>query len=527
MQPVVSAAEMRAAEVEAATRGLASPALMQLAGRGAARIIIEQQDALRHRYLVLVGPGNNGGDALVVAGLLSRAGTPVRIATFHRATGDEAAKPDPPVPGADPSIPIPRFELSGDPTGERLRQELLWCDVVIDGILGTGRSRPLGPDLQAALHALRESANRPRVIALDLPTGVDTDTGAADEATPVADLTLTFGYVKRGLLVYPARAHCGQIRVVDIGLPDPPAIAVAAWMPDHRDVAQWIPRRQPTVQKYSAGAVLALAGSPRYVGAPVLACSAALRAGAGYVTLATTEDALPWIASHLVETTFAALPSHGDAGPGPDALARLQEVAGRYHALLVGPGLGRAERVSRLVLDVLGGSLTGPRAAVVDADALFALSNTPDWPARIKLPIVLTPHTGELGRLINMDSRQIEADRFAVSARCAREWGQVLVLKGGPTIVAAPDGAIAVNPTGNALLATAGTGDVLSGVIAALLAGGATPWDAARAGVYLHGLAADLAVEQYGDRGMVAGDLIALLPDAIQSVLSHADPARG
>ncbi|HWE62468.1 MAG TPA: NAD(P)H-hydrate dehydratase, partial [Chloroflexota bacterium] len=265
--------------------------------------------------------------------------------------------------------------------------------------------------------------------------------------------------------------------------------------------------------------------SPRYVGAPVLSCSAAMRAGAGYVTLATTEDALPWIATHLVETTFAPLPGHGDEGPGPDALARLQELASRYRALLVGPGLGRAPRVVDLVRQVLSGALHGPRAALVDADALYALTQIPNWPKQLGLPIVLTPHTGELARLTGMESRQIEADRFGVAARYAQEWGQVLVLKGGPTIVASPTGALSVNPTGNALLATAGSGDVLSGVIAAFLAGGADPFDAARAGVYAHGLAADLAAGRFGDRGMVAGDLLPLLPEAIASILANDEPA--
>jgi NAD(P)H-hydrate epimerase len=520
MQPVVNAAEMRAAEEEAAARGLSSGALMQLAGQGMARIILEQDGAASSRYLALVGPGNNGGDALVVAGLLSRAGATVRVATFNRAAG---ARPDPPVPGGAPALP--RYELSQDPARERLRQDLLACDAVIDGLLGTGRSRPLDDDLQSVLRAVREAPNRPRVIALDLPTGVDADTGAADEATLDAHLTLTLGYMKRGLCLYPARARCGELRVVDIGLPDSPAVAVGAWAPRPRDVAMLLPHRSPTAQKYSAGAVLALAGSPRYVGAPVLACSAAMRAGAGYVTLATTDDALPWIAAHLVETTFAPLPSHGDEGPGPDALARLQELAGRYGALLVGPGLGRAERVTRLVQDALGGALQGPRAAIVDADALYALSTIRDWPAGVKLPLVLTPHTGELARLTGLETQQIEADRFGVAARFAREWGQVLVLKGGPTIVADPRGALSVNTTGNALLATAGTGDVLSGVIAALLAGGVDPWDAARAGVFVHGRAADLAAQQCGDRGMVAGDLIALLPQAIKDILAHGGAA--
>jgi NAD(P)H-hydrate epimerase len=172
-----------------------------------------------------------------------------------------------------------------------------------------------------------------------------------------------------------------------------------------------------------------------------------------------------------------------------------------------------------LALDVLF-NLTGPRGAVVDADALYALSTVPSWWERLKLPLVLTPHTGEMARLCGLTVDQIEADRFVVAATWARHWGQVLVLKGAPTVVAAPNGELSLNPTGNQLLATAGTGDVLAGVIAAFLAGGADPFTAARAGVYIHGLAADLAIETFGDRGMLAGDLLPLIPRAIQAVLA-------
>ena len=407
----------------------------------------------------------------------------------------------------------------------QLREALLSCDTMVDGILGTGQSRPLAPDLLAILRAVRESPHRPRIVAIDLPTGIHADTGAADEAAIRADLTLTFGYLKRGLLLHPARAYCGEIRVIDIGLPDPPAVEVAVTQPDQQDIMQLLPHRAPTVQKYSAGAVLALAGSPHYVGAPVLACTAAMRSGAGYVTLASTEDALPWIASHLVETTLAPLPSHGADGPGPDALPRLQELSNRYQTLLVGPGLGRATRVIDLVQQVLGGLLSGPRAAVVDADALYALSTSDRWPSAVRIPCVLTPHTGEMSRLTGLPAKDIEADRFAVATTYAQQWHHVVVLKGAPTIVASPNGALSVSPTGNALLATAGTGDVLSGIVAAFLAGGAEPYDAARAAVYVHGMAADLATARFGDRGMVAGDLLALLPEVIRTLLhSPAQP---
>lgn len=510
MRPLVTAAEMRAAEEEAATRGLTSAALMQLAGRGAALALLRGPGAAHHRYLVLAGPGNNGGDALVVAGLLHRAGAPVQIVTYRRTA------PSP----VDPAPTIPRFESTADPSGAQLREALARCDVVVDGLLGTGRSRPPEEDLAAVLRAAREAPGPRHLVALDLPTGIDGDSGAADDAALRATMTLTFGYLKRGLLLHPARLHCGEIRVIDIGLPEPPAVPVAASQPEAADVAGWLPGRGATVQKYSAGAVLALAGSRQYVGAPILACTAAMRAGAGYVTLASPEDAIGPLATRLLEPTMLPLPA-SDGAPLPAALDRLREAAGRYHALLVGPGLGRHEATMDLVLRALDGSLAGPAAAVVDADALYALAQCPDWPDRAGIPLVLTPHTGEMARLTGMDSSAIEADRFGVARTWAARWRQVLVLKGAPTIVAAPDGALSVNPTGNALLATAGTGDVLTGVVGALLAGGAAPFDAARAAVYLHGMAADLAQERFGDRGMLAGDLLDLLPRAIHRVLHH------
>lgn len=520
MRPLVTAAEMRAAEQEAATRGLAPAALMQLAGQGAAAALLESPDGVTAHYLVLAGPGNNGGDALVVAGLLHRAGAAVRIVTWRRASGaaDTPAPTDPPAIGGTLDAAIPRFDTTEDGASDRLRQALLECDVLVDGLLGTGRSRPPGPDLLAVLDAINDAPSRVRVVALDLPTGIDPDTGAADPHALRAVQTLSFGYAKRGTLAYPARAHCGEIRVIEIGLPLPPAVPVAAFQPAQADVAAWLPNRIPTVQKYSAGAVLALAGSPGYTGASVLACTAAMRAGAGYVTLATTEDVAQLVGPRLLEATLVSLPNHLADGPGADALPRLREIAPRYRALLLGPGLGRAPGVTELVLAVLGGALEGPNGAVVDADALYTLSVTPDWQARVRIPIVLTPHSGEMAQLTGLTAQQIEADRFTIAATWASRWGQVLVLKGAPTVTAAPDGSLSVNPTGNALLATAGTGDVLSGVIAALLAGGASPLDAARAGVYIHGMAADLAAIGFGDRGMVAGDLLPLLPAAIRQI---------
>jgi hydroxyethylthiazole kinase-like uncharacterized protein yjeF len=503
MQALVSAAEMGAAEREAATRGLTSEALMQTAGRGAALALLAQSNGVRRRYLVLVGPGNNGGDGLVVAGLLAGAGAPVQIITYHRTTASPIDPPD-----------IPRFDLSSDPTGERLRVALGTCDVVVDAILGTGRARPIEADLATLLREVREAPNHPRVTALDLPTGVNADSGAADSQALYADETLTFGYVKRGLRFSPGREAAGELTLIDIGLPNPPAVHVTAHAPAVNDIADLLPRRPRAAHKYSVGAVLALAGSPSYVGAPLLCANGALRAGAGYVTLAIHEAARSAMAARLLEPTMLIMPDDLEGAEG-----FLRDHAGRYQAFVIGPGLGRDPKTVALVRSVVSNPPQGPRAAVVDADALYALGETEHWWEKVGLPIVLTPHSGEMSRLCGLKRDEIEHDRAAIAQEWAKRWGQVLVLKGASTVIAAPGGEVRINPTGNPLLATAGTGDVLSGVIAAFLAGGMPPFDAACAAVYVHGLAADLAVDAYGDRGMLAGDLVEFIPRAIKRIL--------
>ncbi|HVA91712.1 MAG TPA: NAD(P)H-hydrate dehydratase [Chloroflexota bacterium] len=504
MRAVVSAAEMRAAEEEASTRGLTSAALMQLAALGAADFLLGHPRGKESRYLVLAGPGNNGGDALVVAGLLAANGAPVQIVTYRR---PQPSPVDPPG--------LPRFDCGDDPDLERLRSAILACQVIVDGILGTGRARPIEPDLAAILAEVRAASDRRHIVALDLPTGVDATSGAADPNALFAHQTITFGYEKRGLRLSPARELAGKVRLVEIGLPAPPVIPVATHMPEAADVAGWLPTRSPTTHKYTAGAVLALAGSPVYTGAPVLCSTAALRSGAGYVTLAVREATRATLASMVVSPTMLVVPDAWEV-----AMACLRENAGRYHALLIGPGLGREPDTISLVRALLSTPPPGPRAAVVDADALFALSETPNWWERAPLPLVLTPHTGEMARLTGLSGEEIEGNRLEVATTWARRWGQILVLKGAPTIVASPEGELSLNPTGNPLLATAGTGDVLSGIIAAFLAGGAAPFSAARAAVYIHGLAADLGIETYGDRGLLAGDLLPLIPQAIKVVLA-------
>lgn len=307
MRAVVTAAEMRSAEEHASGLGAPESALMYFAGHAATAALLSGAHALEQRYLVLVGPGNNGGDALVVAALLTARGASVRIATYRRTSENAQSKVDP-QGTTEALVSAPRFDCSSAEGLERLTDDLRWCTTVIDGVLGTGRSRPLPEDLAHVFQVVNSALPRPVVVALDLPTGVDADTGQADSHTLRADRTLTFGYLKRGLLLHPARSLCGEIEVLDCGLPQSPAVPVAVSIADPQDVAGWIPERLETAQKYSAGAVLAVSGSAQYVGAPILACRSAMRSGAGYVTLGIPARVFPIVAGQLLEATLLELP---------------------------------------------------------------------------------------------------------------------------------------------------------------------------------------------------------------------------
>jgi len=273
--------------------------------------------------------------------------------------------------------------------------------------------------------------------------------------------------------------------------------------------------------------VLVVAGSRRFTGAPRLATLGAARAGAGLVTLATGASTHPILASHLVEPTFLVLKDDQDGVLDPvAAVDAIKGVASRYKALLVGPGLAPAEATVQLLETLLcADTLPAGLPVVVDAEGLNALSKIENWSARARHRLILTPHSGELGRLTGLGHAEIEARRLDIAPEKAREWGAVVVLKGNPTVTASPDGQAAVNTTGGPNLATGGTGDVLGGVIAALIAQGAAPFDAAVAGVYLHGRAGDVLAERDGDRGTLAGDLPPVLPAVIKAVLQGAQSA--
>lgn len=507
---VVSVEEMRAIEARAMTEyGLDSPALMERAGRSVAEAVRDLMagDVSGRGVVTLVGPGNNGGDGLVMGRYLAGRGARVtnyhwRESTIEREDGTRPAGDD----------------LEG------LREALDGADVIVDALLGTGHARPLHPRMRQALvlaASARERRPETRLVALDLPSGLNADTGALDEGTVAADLTVTLAFPKTGLFIFPGAATVGELRVGAIGLPKEMTISEGLELIDQGMARSLLPPRPLDSNKGTFGKVMILAGSPHFIGAAALAGRAALRAGAGLVTIATTSERAAIYAATLPEVTYHLLPPD-DAHPMDRATVLLDELHG-YRALVVGPGLGQALLTQRFLMAVFAGLLALPPEdrprLLVDADGLNALAKEPEWWAKIPSETVVTPHPGEMARLMGNGETRVSGggiDRFEAAGRSARAWGHVVVLKGGCTLVADFHDGMRINWPPNPALATAGTGDVLSGVIGSLLAQGLEPFDAASLGVYLHGRAGLMVAARMGVAGAIAGDLPDHLPDAIR-----------
>jgi NAD(P)H-hydrate epimerase len=484
------------------TVGIPGAELMERAGWGLARRAGELVPD--GPIAVVCGKGNNGGDGFVAARLLREQGrdvTVLALAAPEEYRGDAKANLERlPGPAPEPFSPQ-RLELAAG---------------IIDAILGTGFSGVPREPAAGAIGAINAAAERGAVVvACDVPSGVDGSTGEVAGAAVRAAATVTFHAAKPGLWIRPGKGCAGAVSVIDIGIPPdgrPARPCVGLLTPR---VLRAIPRRDADSTKFSAGSVLVAGGSPGLTGAPTLAARAAARAGAGYVTVAAPASVVPVLAAKLVEVMQAELPeSDGKLTPG--AVEAAVSRAERVQAAVVGPGLGREEASLAFAREVTQ-RLQVP--LVLDADGLNAhasgrLGELRGRPAAT----VLTPHAGELGRLLEIDSAEVGRRRLASARQAASATGAIVVLKGDDTLIAEPEGRVAVSPGGAPALATAGTGDVLSGVIAAHLAKGMAPFDAACAGVWLHAAAGRLAAERIGPEGVIAGDVIELLPRVLAGV---------
>ena len=495
---LVTSDQMRAIEAAAFAAGVSQADLMETAGHKVAEAVARRLGGARaRRILILVGPGNNGGDGLVAARYLHDEGADVRVLLLAKRAEN------------DPNLiavrerDIDLIELDETLVSDIVGNNLQRCDGVIDAVLGTGRQRSLSGTMAAVFAALRE--RRCLLFAVDLPTGVNADTGVVDDNAARADVTFALGYSKLGLHLLPGSTHAGEVEVLDIGL-EP---KLGAGIDVEIMTAQWaqssLPERPLVSNKGTFGRVMVVAGSENYTGAATLTCLGALRAGAGLVTLACVPSVRAAVAAQLPEVTFLPLPEHDGAIAAESAEVVARGLDG-YDVLLVGPGLGQSQGVQTAVRGLLTLPLLADIPVVLDADGLNVLSRISHWHENVTCRAVLTPHPGELGRLTRRPVAEVQANRLAIARECAEQWGQIVILKGAETIIASDEG-VKLSPFANAALATAGTGDVLAGAIAGLLAQDVDRFTAAALGVYLHGAAAELYADDYGSSGLLAREL--------------------
>lgn len=549
---IITVEKSRFLENTANERGLGFAEMMENAGRATALAIRRRVGAQGKRVLILVGPGNNGGDGLVAAHYLWEMGARVTCYLWKRNVDDDPnfrrAKED----------RLPMLWAEDDDEFEALRGLLTGADAVVDALLGVGVDRPIGGTLKELLDVVRQTVGQqghptrfaetvpvesgaaaPIIVAVDCPSGLNCDTGVLDPAALPADLTVTFAYPKLGLLLFPGAEAVGHIVVADIGIPLELADDVRLEMATAEQIRSWLPARPRSAHKGTFGSALIVAGSVNYVGAASLAGAAATRVGTGLVTLALPMPIQPAVAATLTEATYLLLP-HDMGVISTGAVPVLQENLEDYDALLLGPGLSQEKETVSFVHTFLGLEHAERRGhigfvssgvsdqeealnlppLVVDADGLNALAAADGWWKMLPPGTILTPHPGEMARLMGDDvtAGDVQADRHGLARRMAAEWNAVVVLKGAFTVVAEPDGRMVVLPFANSALATAGSGDVLAGAIVGLRAQGMDPFEAAVAGAYVHALAGELARADLGDMGVVAGDLPSRLPHALRAI---------
>jgi NAD(P)H-hydrate epimerase len=497
---------MRQVERRAVEAGVSLDALMENAGLAVADAVTAMLgNPWWKKAAVLCGPGNNGGDGLVAARHLAVRG--VRVECFLPLP---RKSPDPKRDLAVAAgVKVADLAECGGSAG--LLESLKTSDLIIDAVFGTGQDRPITEPVAGVLGAARHSG-RP-VVALDLPTGTNSDTGAFDVNGLPASRTLMLGLPKIGPLLMPVEARLGDLQVLDIGLPPGTDAGIKAEWITPRVAKQLLPARPGDAHKGTFGRALIVAGSRSYVGAALLAAQGAVRSGAGLVELATPEPVWRVAAGQLLEAVHVPLPER--VGAGIDPVAAGQEVlnaARKATALLVGPGLGQGRATAEFVSTILA-SKPETLPAVLDADALNALAAGHRWWERSPGPAVMTPHPGEMARLLGRSVADVQKDRLSTVTEAAVRFGKIVILKGAATVIASPDGAVRVSPWVNSGLAKGGTGDVLAGLVVGLLAQmPARPFDAAALGVYLHGLAGEMARSEAGEHGMTAGDVAARLP---------------
>ncbi|MDD5402510.1 MAG: NAD(P)H-hydrate dehydratase [Dehalococcoidales bacterium] len=509
---LVTVSEMIAIEHESGLKGVPPAQLMEHAGLAVAVKIMDFAGHISSkRIMLLVGPGNNGGDCLVAARYLARSGEQVFLVIPARNPSNENNLRLAMEAGACLLEGIPDF-----------KKQLLNTDVCLDGFFGTGRSRPIGGDFKTilgAVNSFKSGRGSFLTFAIDVPSGVDSDTGAIDPVAFIADRTLTLGYPKIGLYNSDAAIPvAGKITVLDIGIPAGVLIPGERNLIDQKSASRVLPRRSSNAHKGTFGRLLVVAGSDKYPGAAYLSSAGAARSGAGLVTLAVPRSLQQGIVSRLPEATYLPLDELTPGIIDRQAAEKVSSAIGGYSALLAGCGMGQTREAGEMLRLLIESARKNNLPLVLDADGLNLLAGIPDWYKNLPPGSILTPHPGEMGRLCETSVELVQKDRIGIALRKAREWNQVVVLKGAYTVIASPDGSVMVNPCSNPALASAGTGDVLAGIIAGLLVQGLNRFEAAWLGVHLHSQAGVAAARESGTIGVLASDLLPYIPEVIKSL---------
>ncbi|MCX8044947.1 MAG: NAD(P)H-hydrate dehydratase [Desulfobacterota bacterium] len=509
---IVTSQQMQELDRQTIAEGTPGIELMERAGKGVFDAIKEHfPEEMGRGVVVLCGKGNNGGDGFVVARhcLVER----IPVSVFLLGTADTIT--------GDARTSFERYraaqgachELPNDIDCDAIMQQMHHAGVIVDALLGTGLSAPVKGGYRQVIEAInriRSSA----VVAVDIPSGVDGKTGEVLGAAVRADLTCTFGLPKRGLVVMPGAAYVGKIVVVDIGIPSHLIAAVETH--EYLLTAEYfhniLPRRRFDAHKGMFGHVLVIAGSPGMTGAAALAGQAAMRAGAGLVTVAVPAVLNPVLEVKLTEVMTLPLPDGGSGYFGMEACAAIKNNLNGKTVLVIGPGISRREETESAVRAVLN-DLSLP--VVIDADGLYAVAHDPACLRRISGQVVLTPHPGEMARLMRCATEAVQRDRIGCARTVAREFSATVVLKGAFTVVADPGGDVFVNTTGNPGMASGGMGDALTGIIAGLIAQGLSPLSAAQLGVFVHGRIGDIIAHERAPLGILATDIIDRIPQVV------------
>ena len=496
--------------------GIPGLVLMENAGRGAVEALLSKINTRDIKKIaVMAGRGNNGGDGFVMARYLMEKGF---ILTAFLLASKETVK-------GDAKVNLQLFEtLCGHSPGSILveikneaelnanRTRILHHDLFIDAILGTGLNADLRGVIKDAVE-LMNSSGKP-IFSVDIPSGLNSDTGKPMGMAVNAFATATFAFAKAGHILYPGKLHTGELSIIDIGIPKFIAEEKKSQLSliERQDIASYFPPREFNSHKGSFGHLLVIAGSTGKTGAAALCTNAAMRCGTGLVTLGVAESLNPIIEGLILEPMTHPLPEKEKGFLSENCLKDIIDLLKGKQALALGPGLGTQEGTKKLVLGLIKQS---PVPLVLDADAVNCIGENPGVLKKKTSPAILTPHPGEMARLCNLSTQDVQVERIGIARKFASEFDVILVLKGAQTIIALPDGKAFINPTGNPGMASGGMGDVLTGMIAGFLAQGFSPEAASLSGVYSHGLCADILSKEMGAFGFLAEDMVRAIPKTI------------